>query len=194
MTNQFNQERRSTARLSIHRPHRGEAVKVGRYQIFLGGTRYFQPEDLREADMLIPLTSVPFKFGSCHKIDLNSPAVGQLQILPQLERGRQYSVLAAPLVDFGGVPAGWESLLRNQVIPLLQKGKTLLAFCMGSHGRTGTFLASLIALLEPKIADPIAAARRRHCERSVETTAQAEAVFALKGQTLPERYRQRLHL
>lgn len=115
MTNEVNQKKHSGARLSLHRPHRGEAVKVGRYQIFLGGTRYFQPEDLREADILIPLTSVPYKFGSCHKIDLNTPGVGQLQILPQLERGRQYSVLAAPLVDFGGVPAGWESLLRNQV-------------------------------------------------------------------------------
>jgi hypothetical protein len=193
MTNQLETKRRSATRSSLHRPHRGEAVKVGRYKVLLGGTRYFQPEDLREADVLIPLTSVPFKFGSSHRIDVNSSGVGQLQVLPQLEHGREYRVLAAPLVDFGGVPAGWESLLRNQVIPLLQGGRTLLAFCMGSHGRTGTFLASLIALLEPKIVDPIAAARQRHCERSVETTAQAEAVFALKGQSLPERYRQRLH-
>lgn len=189
MANQSNaRQSRSPTKAAAHRSHRGEPVKVGRYTVFLGGTMYLKAEDLRDADILVPLTEVSWQFASSHVIDSSSPGVGNRQMLPSLERGRSYQVLAAPLVDFGGVPAEWGSVLRDKVIPLLADGKRLLAFCMGSHGRTGTFLASLIALLEPSCADPIAAARRRHCERAVETRAQGQAVFALRGKELPERY------
>ena len=102
--------------------------------------------------------------------------------------GRSYQILAAPLADYGGVPVEWGNFLRKQVIPLLESGKRVLAFCMGSHGRTGCFLASLIAILEPETPDPIAAVRERHCPRAVESRAQAEAIFALRGESLPAKY------
>jgi protein-tyrosine phosphatase len=65
---------------------------------------------------------------------------------------------------------------------------------MAGHGRTGTFLASLIALLEDDhtTPDPIAAVRERHCEQAVESVAQGEAIFALRGQPLPRKYRRTL--
>ena len=65
-----------------------------------------------------------------------------------------------------------------------------MVYCMGSHGRTGTFIASLIALLESKeqTPDPIAAVRERHCSKSVETIGQARAIFALRGEKLPKKY------
>ena len=149
-----------------HPKHRGEAVRVGPYTVLAGGTRDLTEQDLEKADVLIPL----------------------LQDLPPLVFGRRYEILAAPLQDFGGVPAEWGDFLRQQVIPLLAEGRRVLAFCMGSHGRTGTFLASLIALLEPGTADPIAAARERHCRKAVESRLQAEAIFALRGEGVPERY------
>ena len=117
--------------------------------------------------MLIPLTDgrMPFEFGV------------------------RYEVLAGCLVDYGGVPEYWEEFLEV-VIDELKKGKRILAFCVGSHGRTGCFLGSLIALLESEgeTPDPIAAVRERHCDHAVETKAQAEAIFALRERPLPEKY------
>lgn len=148
--------------------HRGNPVRVGPYTVLAGGTQYLQPEDFSKADILVPLT----------------------ERIPVGVFGSFYEILAAPMRDFGGVPPGWESFLQEEVIPLLANGETLLAFCAGSHGRTGTFLASLIALLETseETPDPISAVRERHCRQAVETRAQAEAIFALRGEPLPEKY------
>jgi protein-tyrosine phosphatase len=142
---------------------------VGDYTILVGGTQYLRPEDFRQADLLVPLT------------DRAGP----------LEFGQRYQVLAGCLQDYGGVPEYWREFL-GQVIEELKSGKRILAFCVGSHGRTGTFLASLVALLESEeeTPDPIAAARERHCHHAVETRAQAEAIFALRGKSLPEEYEQ----
>lgn len=159
--------------VSLLRPahsHRGNPVRVGPYTVLAGGTQYLQSEDLSQADILVPLTDR----------------------IPVGVFGSFYEILAAPMRDFGGVPPGWESFLLEEVIPLLAEGERLLAFCAGSHGRTGTFLASLIAILETseETPDPIEAVRERHCHQAVETRAQAEGIFALRGQPLPEKYQQ----
>lgn len=147
--------------------HRGQKpVSVGPHQVYLGGTRYLEEEDFDSVDIIVPLTDE----------------------LPEMRFGRMYLILAASLSDYGGVPKEWEDFLRKQIIPLLQKGKKILAYCVGSHGRTGTFLASLISILEKDIADPIAEARKRHCHKAVESLAQAKAIFALRGQKLPQKY------
>lgn len=148
--------------------HRGEEVQVGPYTIMAGGVQYLRSEDLNRADLLVSLTN---------------------EVRP-LEFGKRYEVLAGPLPDYGGVPTYWKEFLEV-VIEELKRGKKILAFCFASHGRTGTFLASLIALLESaqETPDPIAAVRERHCERAVESLEQAEAIFALRGQILPEQYR-----
>ena len=146
--------------------HRGEAVKVGPYTIYAGGMQYFKQGDADGFDLLIPLTwSAPFDFG------------------------KRYQVLAAPLVDYGGVPSGWSEFL-DQVVVLLEEGTRMLVFCAGSHGRTGCLLGSLIALLETgeETPDPIAAVRARHCHHAVETLAQAEAIFKIRRETLPAHY------
>jgi hypothetical protein len=149
--------------------HYGQVVQVGPFAIMAGGTNYFRPGDLDEADLLVPLThqAGPLLFS------------------------KRYQVLAGCLVDFGGVPVGWRAFLET-VIDELKNGRKILAFCVGSHGRTGCFLASLIALLESdrETPDPIAAVRKRHCDHAIETLAQAEAIFALRKQPLPEIYRQ----
>lgn len=125
----------------------------------------------------------------------NSP---RTVFVPLLEEGHSLNssyygnreVVALPLVDFGGVPDNWRALLEEWIVPRLKAGDDLFAFCVGSHGRTGTFLASLIALLEPPevTPDPIAAVRGRHCVKAVETQEQAEAIFALRGQAVPRPY------
>ncbi len=151
-----------------HPPHRGNPVRVGDHAIGIGGTRYLVPADLDGVDLIVPLVDrepLPFAFG------------------------RRYHVLAAPLPDFGGVPPDWPDLVRT-VAGDLAAGRRVLAFCAEGHGRSGCLLGSLIAVLETaaETPDPIAAARRRHCALAVETAAQAEAIFALRGEPLPQIY------
>ncbi|KKR48751.1 MAG: hypothetical protein UT86_C0003G0080 [Candidatus Magasanikbacteria bacterium GW2011_GWC2_40_17] len=153
-----------------HPAHRGKkAVQVGPYQIYPGGTRYLKEGDFDGFDVLIPLD--------------DTRAI-------RLELGQTVQVLGCPWPDFSPPPDGFEEFLLDKVIPLLQAGKKVMVYCIGSHGRTGTFLASLIALLENReqTPDPISAARKRHCHKSVETLEQAEAIFALRGEDLPESY------
>jgi hypothetical protein len=101
--------------------------------------------------------------------------------------GQCLQVIDATLVDRGGVPDGWGKFIENMA-GIIRDGKKIVAFCIGSHGRTGCFGASLIAVMEPEVDDPIAAIRQRHCHHAVESKEQAEAIFALKGKQLPEVY------
>lgn len=155
--------------LKSHVPHLGEAVKVGRYEVRAAGTMYELDDRFDDPELVhVALTNA----------------------FPGIP-GREYNVVYAVLPDFGGVPDDWGAFLKDEILPRLESGQKLLAFCVGSHGRTGVFLASLIALLETpeQTPDPIVAARQRHCKEAVETLAQAEAVFALRGEPLPMHYR-----
>lgn len=151
-----------------HPPHMGNReVAVGSFSVLAAGTMYRGwQETVAPGTILVPLT------------DLWS------------ERGTSNRVIWGVMEDFGGVPDGWEHFLSSVIIPELQSGHELLAFCAGSHGRTGTFLASLIALLEgpEETPDPIAAVRERHCHKSVETGAQASGIYGLRNQPVPDKY------
>jgi len=152
--------------------HAGEVVPVGPYEVMAGGTMYLQSQDLQRADVLVPLTDEWARL---------------------LRNGHRYDVLPAILPDFGGVPKNWRNFLCGKVLPLLEEGKKVLAFCTAGHGRTGTFLASLIAILESReqTPDPIKAVWERYCEEAVETLAQAEGIFAIRGEELPDEHYQR---
>ena len=101
----------------------------------------------------------------------------------------EYTVLAKPLVDMGGVPDDWREFIQK-LFDLLVIGKRLFIACSKGHGRTGCCLASLIAYVESgeRTPDPIAAVRQRHCREAVETRSQAEAIFAMRNEPLPTRY------
>lgn len=72
-----------------------------------------------------------------------------------------------------------------RLIALARAGNRVVTFCEGSHGRTGTVIATCIGLLEPDI-DPIDAVRERHCKDACETYKQIEAVFKACGREVPE--------
>ncbi len=150
-----------------HQPHVGARVSVGKYTLHAGGSQDLAgtPGIFREVDIIVPLNG-------------------------KLPTDFEGEVLSIVLQDFGGVPHDWEQMLREQVVPRLEAGKKVLVYCTAGHGRTGTFLASLIALLEPDVEDPIATVRARHCEHAVESRAQAEAIFALLDLPTPELYTQ----
>ncbi len=172
---------------AVHRAHIGQPVRVDKYQVLLGGTQHLTAEHLDDADVLLALTESKLEFGRWYHKPKGRG--GSYIEMPPLEVSVEYNILAAPLTDFGGVPDNWGEFLKAEVIPLVKSGRKVLAFCQGSHGRTGTLLASLIALMEPKCKDPIAAARFRHCPQCVETVTQATAVFALRGLPLPHQWR-----
>ena len=141
-----------------HPPHTGELVRAGPYQVLAGGGADLLPDDLTRADVLVPLA------GFAH-----------------FGLGRRYDVIGCPWRDYAGPPPGWQEFLKEIILPELEAGRRLLVFCHAGHGRTGTFLASLIALLESpdETPYPVLATRERYCERAVETEAQLMAVAAL---------------
>ena len=179
----------TTASSAPQPPYCGNPVQVGPYIVLAGGTRYLESSDLDKADVLIPLTGCQeLNFGQLYELTAAEQPSGITAFVP----GKTYKVMVGKLPDFGGVPGNWEAFLRQQVIPLLASGAKVMGFCFASQGRTGTWLASLIAILEPEVEDPIAAVRERHCEHAVESVAQAEAIFAIKGTPVPDFYRQTL--
>jgi len=102
--------------------------------------------------------------------------------------GQKINILACPWADYDPPPIDFNRFLKEEVIPQLENRKKILVYCTGGHGRTGTFVASLISILEPEISDPILEIRKRYCKQAVETFAQAESIFALRGMELPQRY------
>jgi len=154
--------------------HRGDKIRAGPYEVLVGGTRYMKVGDLRKADVVVPLIE---------------------RRLSKRIRER-FNILPYPWPDFRPPPEGFKQFLEEKIVPLLHEGKKVLVFCVGGHGRTGTFLASLIALIESvaETPDPIAAVRERHCSHAVETLEQVAAVFALRGQAVPEIYKPRKKL
>ncbi|HEY9789175.1 MAG TPA: hypothetical protein V6D22_02170 [Candidatus Obscuribacterales bacterium] len=147
-------------------PHYLTKVKVGSHFVFAGAAKNLSADAIAGANisLYVPLTTKRVR----------------------IPEGTPIKALEMP--DFGGVPADWRQRI-DEFVAMLEQGATILFHCDGGHGRTGTLLASLIAMTEPETADPIAAVRQRYCKLAVETTAQAEAIFALRKQTLPPMYR-----
>jgi len=148
--------------------HRGTPVAVGPYTIYTGGRAYDQGMvgKYLQAMMLIVCLTERVPAG-----------------LEGDERVRHY-----PIVDMSGMPEGWANFLRTELIPALERGEKVMVFCFAGHGRTGTILAGLIALLEPNVADPITTLCERYCCYAVDTEQQMIDIFALRGQELPMKY------
>lgn len=75
----------------------------------------------------------------------------------------------------------------QRLIKYAKAGNLVVTYCVGSHGRTGTVLATCIGLLEPTV-DPIDEVRARHCEHAVETQSQVNAIFAALDREVPEKW------
>ncbi|OGN16852.1 MAG: hypothetical protein A3C88_01180 [Candidatus Yanofskybacteria bacterium RIFCSPHIGHO2_02_FULL_50_12] len=151
--------------------HQGQVVEVGGLTVHLGGVLYHPLMDLSIYNLV-----VPFLEDGHPKLAKVREAMGSSGVL-----------LHYPIPDYCAPPSNWREFL-DFMVAQLRGNQKVIAFCAGGHGRTGTFLASLIARLEPEIEDPVEEARNRYCEKAVETKEQAAAVFALKGQPLPAKY------
>lgn len=146
--------------------HPGIKYPVGDKFIRLGARIDMTPENIKSANVLISLCGdLPFHMPLNHRVEFWN-----------LE-----------LADHGGVPADWKKHIA-EIARMIRKGKDVLAYCIGGHGRTGTLYASLLALVE-KPDDPITVARERYCDSIVESAAQAMGIFEnIMGQTTPADY------
>jgi protein-tyrosine phosphatase len=89
-------------------------------------------------------------------------------------------VIEFPVRDFQVPGEGWAELI-DEVIRRIESGQRVLVHCMGGHGRTGLFLASIIAKLEPELDDPVAVMRERYCIKAIETGEQEAYIFQFAG-------------
>lgn len=155
-------------------------------------TQYYVPKCAHDATKPVIIGGLPIWLGAernitaavVAKMDVILPLNGNI---PEAYFGDAFQLIICGLKDQGGVPTTWRGFL-DTVIAAMTRGDRCLAYCTGGHGRTGVFGASLIALLEPDVEDPIAAIRKRHCEDAVESSQQKEAVFALRGLPVPKEY------
>jgi len=142
------------------------AVKIGRFTVYASSGLRLESEDFKPGHLQVPLTRY---------FDL--PDSGNFEVHPVF------------MQDLGGVPIDWQDRVKA-VLGRIMRGASAHIFCDGGKGRTGTMLASLVALAEShrSTPDPIAAVRERYFHGAVETIEQAEAIFALRGQPVPEKY------
>ena len=147
-------------------PHPLRKVKVGAHHVYAGAAKYLTEKSIASEgiELFVPLSTATV------------PVPTGVRVRP------------AVLPDFGGVTSDWSAVI-DELVDELKQGTILMCCCQAGHGRTGTLLASLVSVMEPGIIDPIDTVRHRYCHHAVETTAQAEAIFALRNQKLPERYR-----
>ena len=74
----------------------------------------------------------------------------------------------------------------THLISALTAGKEVETGCIGGHGRTGTLLAGLMALLENCSAEEaIKRVRSRYCKWAVESRGQVLMIYTLLGETPP---------
>lgn len=76
----------------------------------------------------------------------------------------------------GSTPCVTPEFWLNLPSVLVKQGyKKLVIYCMGSHGRTGTALASLLMIHYKRTAyDAVEVIRERHCKNAVETYSQCD--------------------
>lgn len=149
-----------------HPRHEGhEFITVDGHKLYLGAARDIQelPEDVNVV------------------VSLNGDLVNLKYF------GVRFEIIHAELQDYGGVPDCWSDFIHN-IADEIKRGVVFLAHCMGGHGRTGVFAASLVAVMDPSIEDPIEYVRENYCQKAVESALQMKAVFDLARKPVPEKY------
>lgn len=150
-----------------HSPSIG--VKVGDVTLYPTADKYINAESIKEFDVVVPLIDSLFNMASVVEKYLGL-------------------VMWFPIKDYSA-PDPTKLLITARRILDFAKGGCRVAFwCVGSHGRTGTVLATCIGIAEPDV-DPIEETRKRHCKKCVETQSQIECVFHALGREVPEKYR-----
>ncbi len=91
--------------------------------------------------------------------------------------------------DQGSIDDDWYKGIVEMIVGWLKEdGARVEVGCIGAHGRTGTLIAGVIAMVEDlSAADAIEAVRDRHCKRAIEGYAQECQVYRFRGEPVPEK-------
>lgn len=82
----------------------------------------------------------------------------------------------------GGVPGMGKVWWREMYSAIGKLEGDVVVYCMGGHGRTGTFLAIMAALAGKKYKGcPVLWVRKNYCDKAVETSSQIEYVEQMTG-------------
>lgn len=94
-----------------------------------------------------------------------------------------YPGMAIDWPDRGILPMTMAKALINMTVASLKKGTIIETGCFAAHGRTGVFLALLLAQVEKLDATTaITEVRKRHCRKCVESASQIQMVFDFIGE------------
>lgn len=149
-----------------HTPEKGCAV--GKWKLYPTAEKHIFPRVMDCFDVLCPLTE-------SGGFNMNYNEFCGL-------------IMWIPIKDFSAPDALRLRVSAQRIVELMQHGNNIALWCMGSHGRTGTVLATCIGLVEPDV-DPIDTVRARHCSHAVETQGQIEVVFKALKRALPEKWK-----
>lgn len=136
--------------------HNGRDIQIGPYQVYTGGTSYGRPVNDDEIDIVVSLNRGRFPGMDDKTVDF---FIRDMQVPDD-----------QALCDF----------LVEKVFPNLEEGANIMVNCTASHGRTGLFLACMLGLLEPKVANPVVEIRKRHCDCAIETPEQEHFVHEFR--------------
>lgn len=148
--------------------HKPKEVKVGSFSVWPTKEAEVDAAFLSTLDVACPLTD----YGSAK--DAYNDFCGLLMWIP--------------IKDYNVPSQGRLITNARRIVQFAQAGARVGFWCVGSHGRTGLVLATVIGLVEPEV-DPIDATRERHCKHCVETQSQIEMVFKALGRDLPEKWK-----
>ena len=87
-------------------------------------------------------------------------------------------------------PKEWGLSAAKWVIEQIESGKRVETGCMGGHGRTGTFLACILAVQGIKPGEAIKRVRETYCKEAIENSKQADYVKWVYEQVHTKKWRQ----
>ena len=91
----------------------------------------------------------------------------------------KHDILILRWPDRGVIPVWDLSVGVVWAIEKARAGEIVDVACLGSHGRTGTFMAAMLIYMGRTPGEAIAQVRKGHCERAIETDGQEKLVERL---------------
>ncbi len=166
--------------------HWRNPVKVGESEV-LCSSRSGKPHDLDDADW--PDVGVYLDSGWARE--------HWMLVSPGTKAGKDYladmrtlkqETIVLDWTDFSDYPIERLKAVVKWTADRVALKKSIEIACVGSHGRTGTFLACLLVEVEGlEPAEAIEEARKRHCTKAVENQKQIKLVYAYAGKELPDK-------
>ena len=144
----------------------------------IGGAKAHDAEHTQFLAKLVIDCSGAFRAGSKTFVESKSESELSLAIQALNKYAQPPEVVRFNWEDHGIPPVGyqfWVDLMR-----LLPEGHVIIC-CIGSHGRTGTAMASLLVAGNPSVTakKAIEEIRAIHCDRCIETTGQEDYIAGL---------------